>query len=126
MEFIELMSGAATPEEAGELCLDFALSHPREYELFYRYEYRLYYSQRSNYKGKMPGRPGTEAMKRKLAEEFGGSPEDHTQLTLALWMLAHGAAMLIIGKTVLPSDVEAARAVFSKSVKALLNGVQRR
>jgi AcrR family transcriptional regulator len=126
MEFNELMKGAATPGQAGELYLDFALSHPREYELFYQYEYKLYYSERSNYRGKMPGRPAAELMKRKLAEELGGSPDDHKQLTLALWMLAHGAAMLIIGKTVLPGDVEAARAVFSKSVKALLSGARRR
>jgi hypothetical protein len=35
-------------------------------------------------------------------------------------MMAHGAAMLMIGKTILPRDVKAARTVFTASVKALL------
>ena len=125
-EFIGLIETAPTTHEAVEGYMDFALSHPREYELFFQYEYSLYYSRRSNYTGDKPGRPGMEAMKRKLAEELGGSADDRSELALALWMLVHGAAMLIIGKTILPEDVKAAREIFSESVKVLLRAAQAR
>src|ERR1035437_5747908 len=36
MEFVGSLDGAATPEEAGERYLDFALRHPHEYELFFQ------------------------------------------------------------------------------------------
>jgi hypothetical protein len=35
-------------------------------------------------------------------------------------MLVHGAAMLLIAKTILPKDAAAARAVFTASVATLL------
>jgi len=120
LEFNALLERAASPEEAGEVYLDFALSHPHEYELFYQHEYELFYSRSSSHKGNKPGRPGVEAMRRKLAQRFGGSPDDYVGLTVALWMLAHGAAMLLIAKTILPKDLKAARAVFTKSVRTLL------
>jgi len=119
-EFGALAEQAASPEEAGEVYLDFALSHPHEYELFYQHEYELFYSRSSSHKGNKPGRPGVEIIKRKLAERFGGSPDDYTRLTVALWMLAHGAAMLLIAKTIRPRDLKTARAVFANSVRALL------
>ena len=120
MEFVGSLEGAATPEEAGERYLDFALRHPHEYELFFQLEYELFYSHRSGHKGVKPGRPGVDAMKRKLAEKFGGAPEDYARLTTSLWMLAHGAAMLLIAKTILPQDVKEVRTIFSASVAALL------
>jgi hypothetical protein len=39
-------------------------------------------------------------------------------------MLAHGAAMLMIDKTVLPKDVKAGRAVFTATVRALLKAAR--
>jgi hypothetical protein len=66
-----------------------------------------------------------ETMKRKLAEKLGGSPNHHIRLVLALWMLAHGAAMLLIAKTILPKDAAAARAVFTASVRTLLQPAPR-
>jgi hypothetical protein len=38
-------------------------------------------------------------------------------------MLVHGAAMLLIAKTILPKDAAAARAVFTASVATLLREV---
>jgi hypothetical protein len=66
-----------------------------------------------------------ETMKRKLAEKLGGSPNHHIRLVLALWMLAHGAAMLLIAKTILPKDAAAARAVFTASLRTLLRPAPR-
>jgi len=121
LEFTALVAKASSPEEVAELYLDFALSHVHEYELFYQHEYEVFYSRRSSHSGNKPGRPGMEALKRKLAAKFGGSPDDHSQLGMALWMLAHGAAMLLIAKSILPKDAEMARAVFTDSVRALLH-----
>ena len=55
-----------------------------------------------------------------LAEKLGGSLHDHERLLTALWMLLHGAAMLLIAKTILPKDAKEARAVFTASVATLL------
>jgi AcrR family transcriptional regulator len=121
VEIAALMEGAASPEEGCERYLDYALSHPHEYELFYQHDYELYHSPRSKRGGVKPaGQPARDAMRRKLAERLGGSPTDHERLLVALWMVAHGAAMLLIAKTILPKDAAKARVVFRETVAALL------
>ncbi|MGB8989115.1 MAG: TetR/AcrR family transcriptional regulator [Candidatus Sulfotelmatobacter sp.] len=122
LEFGALMEGAASVEDACERYLDYALSHPHEYELFYQHEYDLFYSPRAIRAGarNLVGRPARNAMKKMLADKFGGAPEDHARLTISLWMLAHGAAMLMMAKTILPQDAHQARAIFTASVAALL------
>lgn len=116
----ELQAGSS-PEESCERYLDFALHHPHEYELFYLHEYELFHSARSSRAGvRLASRPGRNVMKQKLAEKFGGTPDDHEDMVTALWMITHGAAMLLIAKTILPKDVAAARAVFTQAVAALL------
>jgi AcrR family transcriptional regulator len=124
VELAAVIESVSSPEEACECGLDYALSHPREYQLFFQKEYELFHSPRSGYAGSKPSRPAQEAVKRKLAEKLGGSPEDHGKLAWALFMIVHGAAMLMIAKTILPKDAEQARAVFTASVAALLrNGL---
>jgi AcrR family transcriptional regulator len=121
LEIAAALEDAASPEEACERYLDYALSHPREYELFYQHEYELFYSPRSIRAGaKTVGRPARDAMKRKLAEKFGGSPEDHESMLTALWMATHGAAMLLVAKTIPPKNAAAARAVFTELVGMML------
>jgi AcrR family transcriptional regulator len=121
-EFGAVLEAADSPADACERYMDYAISHPHEYELFYQHEYELFYSPRSIRAGarNTMGRPARDAMKRMLAEKFGGAPTDHTRLTISLWMMAHGAAMLMIAKTILPEDAAGARAIFSASVAALL------
>jgi AcrR family transcriptional regulator len=130
LEITALLEGASSPEEGCERYLDYALSHPHEYELFYQHDYELHHSIRSRSAGVKPaGQPARDAMKRKLAEQFGEAPEEHERLVVALWMMAHGAAMLLIAKTILPKDEKAARAVFTAAVRALLlkrTGCERR
>ena len=46
-EIAAQMEGISSPEEGCERYLDYALSHPREYELFFQKEYELFYSARS-------------------------------------------------------------------------------
>ncbi|MFZ1007574.1 MAG: TetR/AcrR family transcriptional regulator [Candidatus Sulfotelmatobacter sp.] len=121
LEMAATLEAGSSPEEACEGYLDFALRHPREYELFYQHEYELFHSARSGRDGvKTVVRPGRNAMRQKVAEKFGGSPGEHEGLVTALWMVSHGAAMLLIAKTILPEDAEEARAVFKAAVAALL------
>jgi AcrR family transcriptional regulator len=122
LEFAAVLQAAASPEEACERYLDYGLSHPHEYELFYQHEYELFYSSRSIRAGARNdlGRPARDTMKQKLAKKFGGKPEDHELLNTSLWMLAHGAVMLMIAKSILPQDVESARAVYSSAAASLL------
>lgn len=121
LEFAAALEKASSPEEGCERCLDYALSHPHEYELFYRHNYALNYSPRSSRpRVKSVNQPARDAMRRKLAEKLGGRPGDHERLLTALWMLLHGAAMLLIAKTILPQEAKEARAAFTASVERLL------
>jgi AcrR family transcriptional regulator len=117
MDITAIVEGVSSPEEACELGLDYALGHPHEYQLFFQKEYELFYSPRSSHTGSKPGRPAMEALKRKLAEKLGGSADDQRKLALALFMIVHGAAMLLIAKTFLPKE---SRGVFTASVTALM------
>jgi AcrR family transcriptional regulator len=113
---------AASAEEACGRYLDYALRHPWEYELFYQRDYELHHSPRSRSRAQSTGRPAREVMTRKLRERFGDSGDDIEPLLTALWMLAHGTAMLLIAKSILPEESSQARKVFTASVRAMLDG----
>jgi AcrR family transcriptional regulator len=120
-EIAAQMEGISSPEEGCERYLDYALSHPREYALFFEKEYELFYSARSIRAGFKPTvRPVRDTMRQKLTEKLGGAPDDHERLLMALRMVVHGAAMLLIEKAILPEEGEEARSVFTASVAALL------
>lgn len=122
LEIAARLEGIASAEEGCERYLDFALSHPHEYELFFQKQYELFYSARSVRAGATPdGRPVRDIILRKVTEELGGSPEDHERLLMALLMLVHGAAMLLIAKNILPQEADQARTVFTASVRALMH-----
>jgi AcrR family transcriptional regulator len=115
------LESAHSAEQACERYLDYALRHPREYELFYQHNFRLRHSAHSDSAGaKTDEQPARDAMRRKLAETLKESRDGHDRTLLALWMLGHGAAMLLIDKAFLPHEAAQARAVFTRSVKALL------
>lgn len=115
------MEDISSPEEGCERYLDYALSHPHEYELFFQKEYELFHSARSIRAGVKPVvRPVRDIMRRRVAEELGGLPGEHESLVMALRMLTHGAAMLLIEKAILPEDAAEARTVFTASVAAML------
>ncbi|MFZ0278390.1 MAG: TetR/AcrR family transcriptional regulator [Candidatus Sulfotelmatobacter sp.] len=120
-EIAAQLEGISSPEEGCERYLDYALSHPREYELFFKKEYELFHSARSLRAGvKVGARPVRDVMQQKVAEKLGGSPDDHQRVLMALQMVVHGAAMLLIEKAILPENAAEARAVLTGSVAALL------
>ena len=119
------MEGISSPEEGCERYLDYAVSHPHEYELFFQKEYELFHSARSVRAGVKPVvRPTRDAMRRALREKLGKSPDDHERLLMALQMVVHGAAMLLIARAILPKDAEEARTVLSAAVGALLRSAR--
>src|SRR5437867_2031248 len=74
----ENLSKCKTIEEMGEAYLEYALSHPHEYELFYA-SVRVF-TPRSRDGLLRPireSRPNLGLMEKKLAERLGGSPENH-------------------------------------------------
>jgi len=117
------LEACRTIEAMGETYLDYALSHPHEYELFYA-SVRVFSppSRDGRLRPIRESRPNLGLMEKGLAERLGGAPEDHTRLALALWAVAHGTATMLLTKAI-PSGHEAElRAAFSASVKAMLRG----
>lgn len=109
-ELRQAVSRCNSMEEVGDAVLKFALDHPREYELMM-----------SGLLAKMTkSRPNFEFVVSKSAEWFGGTPEDHRGLVLALWSLIHGTIMLTISGTLPGADVTSALAAFRKSVTVLV------
>jgi AcrR family transcriptional regulator len=121
LNLAELLEEASSPEEGCERYLEYALSHPHEYELFFHYNYQMDHSPQARRAGINVRRPARDAFQSKLAEKLGGSAADHENLMMSVWMLVHGAAMLLISKSIEPKDAELARAAFTRSVRALLN-----
>jgi AcrR family transcriptional regulator len=97
--------------EASQLALEFALSHPREYELI-----------TSGLFSKVSDRrPNVEFLKQRSAEWLGGVPEDHTSLVIALWSLMHGTAMLLISNTITLRYAAELRVVYTAAVNTLVS-----
>ena len=115
------LAACRTVEEMGETYLDYALSHPHEYELFYA-SVRVFSppSRDGRLRPIRESRPNLGLMEKKLAERLGGLPENHTRLGLALWAAAHGTAMMLLKKAIPPGHEAELRAAFRSSVKAML------
>ena len=96
-----------------EICqryLEFALSHPHEYQLLNASVFSVTKIERSN----------LEFVRKRAAEWLGGSPDDHTDLVLALWVSLHGTATLLIAKSVPLRYETKLRSVASQMVDLLL------
>ncbi len=109
-------------EEACERYLEFAVHHAHEYELFYTYAHDFSHPPRSDHASPLrEHRPTMQFMENKLVERLGGTAADHTRLSLALWMMAHGTAMLLISRAIPAGHVAELRSVFTAAVEALIN-----
>jgi len=108
-------------EEIAESYVNLALQDPHEYELFYAHGHELS-------PPKEPGRPrpiresrpNFAFVEEQLSKRLGGSPEDHTQLALALWALMHGNTMLLLSKSIPDGHEEELRSACRSAVIALL------
>ena len=108
-------------EEVCEGYLEYALNHTHEYELFFTHAFRLPPPVRSG--RRLPlreSRPAMALVEEKLAERLGGSPAEHTRLSLALWTVAHGTAMILISRAIPAEHVPELRSVFRSTVVTLI------
>lgn len=110
-----------TVEDLLDAYVDYALNEPHEYELFYTYGYELNPKKRPGpVRPIRESRPNFALVERRLAEQLGGSPEQQTRLTLALWVLAHGTSTLLLSKSLPEEHTEELRSATRTAVKALL------
>lgn len=124
LEIAAELEKATSIEEACRRYLDYALTHPHEYELLFRRGYQLERSAKARRaKVKPVGYPAREVMQRKVRNELDASL-DHEPLLTSLWMVVHGAAMLLIAKSIPPEDEAKARDAFRSSVAVLLGSAR--
>jgi len=99
----ERVKGARSAKEACEIGLEFMLANGNEF--------RLLVSDWATRRGRNEYLPSFEFLKKKLAEDLGGQPEEHEHVALALVALINGAAFMVGTEGVsgdLLTDLEAA------------------
>jgi AcrR family transcriptional regulator len=112
-----------TIEEIAEAYVESALRLPHEYELFYTHARALNAPRGTGrLKPIRDSRPNFAFVENQLAGRFGGAPQDHTQLALAMWSTLHGATMLLLSKAIPAGHEDALRAACRSAVKVLLAG----
>jgi AcrR family transcriptional regulator len=98
--------------EACLIGLEFTIARGHEYELVAKdWAARLSRNEPT---------PAFDLIKQRLAEQFGGSPEDHFQLALGLVTLYHGASVLLLGKGVHPKIATAIKQACIAAIDSLL------
>jgi hypothetical protein len=97
-------------QEVARCYLEFALEHPREYQLIM-----------SGLLARMSkSRPNIDLLVERSSEWLGGQSCEHRSLVLALAALAHGTAMFRITNVVLEEDYPTLRAAYAAAVDVLI------
>ena len=110
-------------ERMAKAYVDYAVALPNQYELFYRHSGKLSpQKRRGRARPIRESRPNFAFTEKLLAQRLGGSPEDHTQLALAIWALLHGTSMLLVLRSIPEGHEEELRRACQSAVKALLEG----
>ena len=109
-DLYQVVQNCQSPEEIARCAFEFALSRRNEYQLITA---GLIGSLRES-------QPVFDFVRRRCAEWFGGSPEDHTQFVVAIWAAVHGTALMLITKTVPPEAESDLRSSLPISIEALV------
>jgi AcrR family transcriptional regulator len=110
-----------TLEGMAEAYVEFALKQPNEYQLFFSHVRLLNVPRgRTGPRPIRESRPNFAFAERVAAKQLGGSPEDHTELALAMWSVLHGTAMLLLTKSIPEGHEEQLRDVCRATVKGLI------
>ena len=88
VELFTALTRSRSLAHAYERYLDYALEHPRAYEVLFDG-----FAQPPSLHEPWPS---FNLMRQRLALRLGGNPRQHTRLMLSLWSLMHGSAMLMI------------------------------
>src|SRR5579864_5156572 len=117
----EHFTAGKTLEGMAEAYVEYAIKLPHEYELFYMHAGKL-----SPPKGAGRPRPIRESrpnfalLEELLAGQFGGRPDEYTQLALAIWATLHGTASMLVSKSIPEGHEEELRRACRSAVKVLL------
>ena len=98
--------------EACRIAIEFTIAHGHEYELLAKD-----WGARLSRKGPTPS---FDLMKARLADQLGGSPDDHLQLALGLVTLYHGASMLLLGEGIDPQTATAIKEACLAAIDSLV------
>lgn len=111
---VDVLQPANSAAETCRRFLAFAAIHPHEYRLLTEdWGARL---SRANEK-----RPTFDLIKRRLAAQLGGEPEDHARLALALGALLHGTATMLMTEGVQEQTVRQLRSICNEACETLIN-----
>ena len=107
-------------ESAADVCrraLEFTARHGHEYRLLTDgWAVRL---------GRKEPMPSVALMKQRLAEQLGGEPDDHMELTLALVALVHGTSLLLLADGVQEDVARQLRRTCLEACEALIRDASR-
>ena len=98
-KIIAVVTSSPDIEEAILRYLQFAETHPHEYQLMWGTSWPEIFSKRRP-------RPVQIWMMSQLAERFGGEPKDYAQAYSALFLSMHGSATLLAGAPKNPGNLE--------------------
>ena len=119
-ELYDAVCHSPSLEEACERYLDFALDRPQEYQLYHAHYHELLGASQGGRQKSTEFGPVFLWVQGKLAEQLGGTADDHLRLTLALWALAHGTALLLIQRA-MPAELrEHLRQTCTRTVASLV------
>jgi len=103
--------------EACRFALDFTTAHGHEYELVAK-------GWAARFSRKEPT-PSLDLLKVRLAEQVGGSPDDHSRLALALATLYHGASMMLVEEGVPPETASVIKEACVAATASLVASARR-
>ena len=98
--------------EACRIAIEFTVAHGHEYELIAK-DWAARLSRRE-------ATPSFDLIKARLADQFGGTPDDHLQLALGLATLYHGASMLLLDEGIHPQTAAAIKEACVAATDSLL------
>lgn len=87
MNLFSAIKPARTPAQVCRRVLDFFIAHPNDYGLISD-DWAIAFARKEHM-------PAFEFLKRRIAQQLGGEPDQHTPVALALVALLHGTATLL-------------------------------
>lgn len=126
VEIADWLRQSSSPEEFCERYLQFALSRPHEYELFYTHLHQLTPPARTHGRTHLrEHRPAMAMMEEHLSKRLGGPPDNYTRLSMALWTVAHGTAMILISKAIPAEHVDELHSVFTTTIRQMIRDAEK-
>lgn len=112
-KLVSVLQPACSPAATCGRFLDFASTNPHEYRLLTAdWAVRLSREER---------RPTFELIKKRLAAQLGGVPEEHARLALALGALVHGTATMLLAEGVHEKISRELRSTCLEACEALIH-----